>query len=132
MFIRSRVLQDGTDMDSALVSEGTAAYERLLVSKRQVRQLSHKLRSRGEMSELVRSNGCMPQLQLEIGEHGTQVSVAAALTIAIEAALDVGGSGLDGHNRIRYRYFGVVMAVNSKDYVEPRANVPYDFGQPMR
>src|SRR3954452_7926664 len=114
-------------MNSTFMSKGAAAHVCLLISKRQVRQFSYKFRCRGEMGELLRSDGRMPQLQFKVREYRTQVGVATTFPVAIQASLHVRNAGLDGQNSICYRNLGIVVAMDPKDAIKACADVAYNF-----
>ncbi len=41
-----------------------------------------------------------PELELEVGRDGEQVGVAGSLAVAVDRALDVGGSGPHGRDEL--------------------------------
>ena len=68
----------------------------------------------------------MAHLQLEVGDDRGQVRVPASLAVAIHAALDVRGAGVDRRQRVRHRDVGVVVRVDANDAVEPLPDVRHE------
>ena len=111
-------------MQAALVGECAGAHEGLRVDRRHVSDLSHVQGHLRQSLELIVGYAVDAQLQLQIGDDGDQVRVAAALAVAVDRALNVGGARLrrrqcSGDRRVR-----VVVRV----YTEPHVRLPADRG----
>src|ERR1035438_1195424 len=89
------VLEDGADVHAAFVSEGAFADEGLVVAQRKVGQLGDEAADAGETGEFVGTDGGVVELELKVGDDTGEIGIAAALAVAVHAALDVSGAGLD-------------------------------------
>ena len=101
-------------MQPALVREGAVADVGLPLVRLNVRQLVEKLRHLAELFELRRAHAFLAHLQLQVGDHGDQIDVAAALAEAVDRALHLGRAHLHRGQRVGNRQFAVVVAVNAQ------------------
>jgi hypothetical protein len=116
-------------VDTAFVGECRVAHVRLFIPQRQVRQFGYEARGRAEIGQTLATDNGMAELQLEIRNDGDQVCVSAALTISIDAALNVGDSRIDRRNGVGYGQVRIVMAVDAEFAIEARPDLRDDLGQ---
>src|SRR3546814_16257114 len=55
-----------------------------------------------------------PELQLEVGDAGHEVGVAGALAVAVDRALQLGGTAQHGGHRVGDRAAAVVLGVDAE------------------
>ncbi len=110
-------------MHAALVRKRALADEGLIVAHGQVRQLGDVARHRGERLQLLRPDGGVPQLQLQVSDDRHHVGVAAALSIAVDAALHVRTSGFHRGDGIGHCDFAIVVRMDADHAVEPLAHL---------
>ena len=116
-------------MHAAFVGESAVSDEGLVVGQRQVGQFGDEARHVGEADELVLADGGVAQLQLQIGDDGAEIGVAAALAVSVDAALHVRGAGFHGGQRVGHRHVGIVVGVDAQDAVEALAHFGEDLDQ---
>ena len=78
------------------------------------------------------ADGGVAHLQFEIGDDRGQIGVAAALAVAVDAALDVRETLLDGGQRVGDAEIGIVMRMDAEHAVEALANVGADLASLAR
>ena len=113
VLVGRRILQHRAHVHAALVGERAVADVGLIVAQRQVGQLGDEARHRGQARQLLRPDGGVAQLQLQVGDDRAQIGVAAALAIAVHAALHVRGALLHGRERIGHGHIGIVMRMDA-------------------
>ena len=69
---------------------------------------------RRETLQAIRRQGADVELERQVRDGGGQVGIAGPLAVAVDAALDLGHPGLDGHQRVGHRAAGVVVAVDAQ------------------
>ena len=110
-------------VDAALVGEGAGADIRLVRVWRDVGDLRHEARELGQVGQVAAAgDGLESELERQVRPDGDEVGVAAALAVAVDGALDVTGTGLDGSEGVSHRQAGVVMNV------DPEGNTAAQFG----
>ena len=72
----------------------------------------------------------MAKLQLQVGDDGCEIGVAATLAVAVHAALHVRKALLDGRQGVRHGHVGIVVRVNTEHAVETLAYFGRDLLQP--
>ena len=92
---RARVGGDAGDVHAALVGERVAPDVGLIVVRREVQELVEEVRGRGQRVQLLGAHALVAELELQVGDQGRQVGVAAALAVAVLGALDLGRAGHD-------------------------------------
>jgi hypothetical protein len=85
-------------MQAALVREGTFADPGLTLEGLDVRKLVDRARNARELLQLVRRDAVVAKLELKIRDDRTEIGVAAALTDAVDRALDLCCAGLNGRD----------------------------------
>ncbi len=106
-------LRDGGNVQPGLVREGSRPHIGLLRVRREVRELRGEMRDLGQAGELRVRHDVHAELQLEVGDDGDDVRVAAALAPAVEASLHLPRAGLHGKERVGDGQLGVVVAVDA-------------------
>ena len=103
-------------MDAALVGERRAPDVRLVVVRRDVRDLGDGPRQLREGAQLAaaRRQQLVLGLEREAGEDADHVRVAAALAVAVDRRLDVANARLHGGEGVRDRELGVVVGVDAQ------------------
>ena len=128
-------LGDRGAVDAALVRERGAADERLVLGRRDVRDLGDATRQRRQLAELAAADGSEREvgLEREVREHADHVRVAAALAVAVDRRLDVARARGDGGERVGDRELRVVVGVDAPGDrrgvgvgLERRARLPED------
>ena len=132
VLVGGRILQHRAHVHAAFVREGAVADERLIVAHRQIGQLGDEARDGGQGLQLLAADGGVAQLQLQIGDDGHDVGVAAALAVAVHAALHVGAAGFHRGDGIGHGDVAIVMRVDADDAVEALANFRNHFDDAMR
>ena len=79
---------------------------------RDVGDLADRVADPGRLGEAMSVDDLQSLLELEVGDDGDQVGIARALAVPVDAALHVGGTGIDGRHRVGDRAAGVVVAVD--------------------
>ena len=123
------VLEDGADVDAALVGEGAFADEGLVVAQRKVGQLGDEAADAGETGEFLGADGGVVEFEFEVGDDAGEVGVAAALAVAVHAALDMGGAGFDGGQGVGDGEIAIVVGVDADDAIETAADFGDDFDE---
>jgi hypothetical protein len=72
------------------------------------------MRDLAQLAKLLAGNHVTAQLQLQIGDDGAQVGVAAAFADAVDGTLDLPGAVFDGDQAVRYGKLRVIVAVDSQ------------------
>jgi hypothetical protein len=103
---------DGRGVQAGLGGEGGRADIGLAVVGGQVGQLGDGVGGGGEGGQPVAGQQLEALLELEAGDDGEQVGVAAALAVAVGRPLDVAGTGLDRDQRVGHRAGRVVVEVD--------------------
>ena len=114
LLVAAGVLVHGVDVDAALVGIGALADEGLAVVVGDVGRLGEEAREVHQPRHLVAADGGPPHLQLQHGDDGAQVDVAAALAVAVEGALHLRRPQLDGGDGVGHGQAGVVVGVDSE------------------
>ena len=130
VLVSSGVLQNGGHVDAAFVRKSALADEGLVVGQRQVGQFGDVPAHRSEAGQLLGTHGGVAQLQLQVGEDGRQVGVAAPLAVAVHAALHVRGAGFHGGDRVGHGQVGIVMRMDADHAVEALAHFRHGVHQP--
>ena len=103
-----------TDMDAALVGKGRATHVGGVVIGGQVDHLADKAAGFGQGFQPSRGNAGITQLQLQVGNQGTEVGVAAALPIAVDRALHHRGPRRHRRHGVGHRRAAVVVGMNAQ------------------
>ena len=93
-----------------------------LVRKLHVGRLVDEARQLGEVLERRAAEHLVALLlEGQVGDHGDQVGVAAALAEAVDRALHLHGAGVDGGQRVGDGQLAVVVAVDADRHVDSSA-----------
>ena len=106
-------------MQPRLVCEGRPAGVRLVGVGCNVGDLCDGVRDADGLLERAVGQTVDAELDLQVGDHHEEVSVAGAFTISIRGDLHVRCSGLDRRHRVGDGAAGVVLAVDAQSH--PRA-----------
>ncbi len=107
---------DAGHVQAALVREGVAPHVGLVGVGRDVAELGDEVRDLGQPGEVLVGDAVAAHRQLEGGDDGAEVGVAAALPVAVDRALDVEDSLLDGDQAVGHGAAGVVVGVDAQGY----------------
>ena len=107
-------LGHGCDVDPALVHERAAAHVRLVRIRVEVRDRGDEVGRVGQARQLLGRDHVVSQLELEGGDEGDEIEVAAAFPVAVNRPLDVDAAGTHRRQRIRERQAGVVVRVDAE------------------
>jgi hypothetical protein len=118
VLVAGRVAQHRGDVDAALVRERAGPDVGRVVVGRQVGDVGDQPGERRQRGEIDR--GGDTQLEREARDHGGQVGVAAALAVAVDRALHVGGASPHGGQRVGSGAAAVVVGVDA----DPRPHRP--------
>ncbi len=99
-------------MDPSLVGEGALAHVRLMNPGPHVGQLIDKPRRTVQFRQLLVRDTLVPHLQLDVGDDGAEVRVAAPLAHAVDGPLDVVAPLLDGSQGVSHGQLRVIVAVD--------------------
>src|SRR5713101_7293723 len=109
-----RVLEDGGDVDTALVGKGRIADVRLRTPRLAVGQLRHEARDVAQLAEVLPGDAVEAHLDHDVGDDRDEVRVAAALAVAVDRPLDVVDALGDRRERVRHGALGVVVDVDAQ------------------
>ena len=89
---------------------------------RAIEPLVHHPRDMGELAQIVLAQaGFKAHLEYQAGQQADQIGVAAALTQAVQGALDLAHAGAHRRQTVGHRVAGVVVAVDAQSLAgEPR------------
>ncbi len=123
------LIEPGVDLHRAgvqtrLVREGGGAHIGLVAVGADVGGRGHGVGRPGEFGQSLRRQHGQVQLGGEVPDDREQVRVARAFAVAVAGALDVGGAGLDGRDRVGHGASGVVLAVDA----DPESGALDDLG----
>ena len=131
VFVGLRIFEHRADVNAALVRECAGPDIRLSTRDLQVREVGDITRDGSQSLELVRADGFIAQLQLQIRDDAGEVGVAAALAIAVQAALHMCYAFFDRRQRIGHRDIGIVVRMNPDFAFELRPHVADDLGEKL-
>src|SRR5437763_11680366 len=100
-------------MHSTFMSKSTLSNKWLIVAQGQVGQLGDKAASGAQAREPLAADRGVAEFQLEVGDDGGEIGVAAALAVAVHTALDVRSARLDGGDTVGDRGIGVVVGMDA-------------------
>ncbi len=130
VLVSGRILQHRGNVHAAFVRKRALTHVRLIARQRQVSQFSNELARRSQVGQPLRPDRGMAQLQLQVGDDGRQIGVAASLPVAVETPLHVRRAGLDSRHAVGHRAIRIVMGVDADHAVEALADLRHDLHQP--
>ena len=133
VLVGGRIPGDAADVHAALVREGALADERLVRAEVHVQDLVDEPRQLREVLDPAGDQQLVALLlQRQVGDHGDQIDVAAALAKAVDRALDLHGPGVDGGQRIGHRQLAVIVAMDAHRHGDRLDHVPHGPGNVLR
>ncbi|MMZ60517.1 hypothetical protein D1872_226160 [compost metagenome] len=114
MLISAGIPQNRRNMDAALVGEGRRPHIRLVDRHVNIGDFADVTRRIGQLLQLVLLQNLVAQLELEVGNDGAQIGVAAALAVTVHRSLDLFRAGPYRAKRIGHRQLAIVMGVNAQ------------------
>ena len=120
VFVGNRVLDHGINVHAALVGEGVAADVGRLLVVRHVGNVADRTGHRRQLLHPFRRNALETEFELQVGDDGAQIGIAAALANAVDGALHLGRARLHRHDRVGHRHFAIVVAVDADRHREQR------------
>ena len=109
---------DGVHVDAALVREGRLADPRLARVAAHIGDAVHELREFLELGQRLGRHAAEPHLELHDGDHAGEVAIACALAVAVDHALNLGRSGLEGGDAIGHAQPAVIVGVDADGRAE--------------
>jgi len=102
---------DGVDMHAAFVGEGGLADKG---SANEVRIVGDVVDKEGEVLEVLEvGDDLVAELELKDGDDGGEIAVSGAFSVAINGALDLGGSSAAGFDGVSDSELAIVVGVNT-------------------
>ncbi len=101
-------------MQAGLVGERARADVGLAAVGRHVGHLADGVGQAHGVAQPLRRDDLATGLQLQVADDGEQVGVAGALAVAVDRALHVRGTDVEGGHRVGHRAAGVVVAVDAE------------------
>ena len=114
VLVERRVDADRAGVQTRLVGEGGRTDVRLTRVGRDVRELADRVGDARALPQPPVGEHRPGALELEVGDDGHQVGVAGALAVAVEGALHVRRTGVDGGQRVGDGATRVVVAVDAQ------------------
>jgi len=124
MLVGQGILEDGAYMDPSLVGEGAAADKGPGIQRGDVGHIGHVIGQIRQVTHRLFGEAVLPHFQLEIGDDGNHIGIAAALPVAVYGPLDHRGTGPDRRQGVGHSQAPVVVGMDSQ---LPRRHVAGDF-----
>ncbi len=99
-------------MDAALMGKSAFADIRAVFIRNKIGHFIDKEAQLPQPGDLLLINAGMSHFQYNVRDNGTEVCIAAALSITVYRALDLGAAGLDRHERVGDGKFRIVMSMD--------------------
>src|SRR6476659_8700259 len=97
--------------------EGTVADESRPRIERQVRDLTDEARCLAQFLQALGTKDRAIEFQLEIGNHGAKVCIAASLSVTVDGSLHVHRAGGNGCQSVCNCEFAIVVAMYTKRHL---------------
>ena len=118
MLERDRVLLHRIDVRPALVGESALADEGHALIVGQVNQVVHVKRNFAQFLDAGGRHAALTHLQLQGRNHCAQVGVATTLTVTIDRALYLRGTGTHGLQRVGDANTRVIVGMNTHRHAD--------------
>ena len=113
MLIRARILRDAVRVHTAFVRECRGPYIRRVRPNREVADLCNIRCNARELGELIGAYALVTQLELEVGDGREQIGVSHTFAVAVDRALDLGGTSTHGGQCIGDCAPRIIMAMDA-------------------